>query len=116
MVTFIFIFCGRWISSLFIQDPAVIALATRLLVVAGIFQLFDGNQVINSSALRGITDVRVPAVMTFVAYWVVALPLGYLLGNRMGFGAQGIWIGLAVGLGAASVLLGARFLRLTKPA
>jgi MATE family multidrug resistance protein len=71
--------------------------------------------VINSAALRGLTDVKVPAAITFVAYWVIALPLGYALGVREGFGPAGIWTGLAAGLAAAAVLLGARFLRLTRP-
>ena len=116
LMTVVFLVWGRWVASLFIGDLAVIALSTRLLVVAGIFQLFDGNQVINASALRGMTDVRVPAILTFVAYWVVALPLAYLFGIRWGFGPTGIWVALALGLGVASILLGLRFLRLTRPA
>jgi MATE family multidrug resistance protein len=112
----VFVFCGRWVSSFFIADPAVIAVSIRLLMVGAAFQLFDGNQVINSSALRGMTDVRIPAALTFVAYWVIAVPLAYLLGIRWAFGPVGIWIGLAFGLGVASVLLAIRFLRLTRPA
>ena len=114
VVTFIFLIFGREISSLFIADPLVISIATKLLVVAAVFQVFDGNQVINSSALRGLTDVRVPAFITFIAYWVIALPLAYLLGIRWGLGPMGIWIGLAVGLAVAAVSLGLRFLRLTR--
>jgi MATE family multidrug resistance protein len=112
-LTFVFLACGRAIASCFISDPQVISTATTLLVVAGIFQIFDGNQVINSASLRGLTDVRVPAVITFVAYWLIALPVGYLLGIRWGYGPVGIWSGLAAGLAAAAVMLGLRFLRLT---
>ncbi|HZZ19572.1 MAG TPA: MATE family efflux transporter [Opitutaceae bacterium] len=116
MAAVIFLFWGSWVSSFFIADPGVIAVSTRLLAIGAVFQLFDGNQVINSSALRGMTDVRIPALLTFVAYWIVAVPLAYLLGIRMGFGPSGIWTGLALGLAVAAILLGLRFLRLTRPA
>jgi MATE family multidrug resistance protein len=115
LVTVVFLVWGRAIASCFIDDPSVVSTATLLLVVAAVFQIFDGAQVVNSAALRGLTDVRVPAAITFVSYWVVALPVGYLLGIRGGFGPAGIWIGLAAGLAAAAVLLGARFIRLTRP-
>ncbi len=113
-VTVIFLVFGRAIAGCFIGDPKVVATATTLLVVAALFQVFDGNQVINSAALRALPDVRVPAVITFVAYWVIALPVAYLLGIRLGFGPAGIWGGLAAGLAVAAVLLGIRFLRLTR--
>jgi MATE family multidrug resistance protein len=114
-MTVLFFTCGRWIASLFIGDPHVIAVAALLLTVAAVFQIFDGGQVINSAALRGLTDVKVPAAITFVAYWVIALPVGYLLGIRGPFGPAGIWSGLAAGLAAAAVLLGIRFVRMTRP-
>ena len=110
----VFLAYGRAISHFFIDDPVVISTATSLLVVAAIFQTFDGGQVINSAALRGLTDVKVPAVITFVAYWVISLPLGYMLGVRGRFGAAGIWTGLAAGLAFAAILLGVRFFRLTR--
>jgi MATE family multidrug resistance protein len=110
----VFLAYGRAISHFFIDDPVVISTATTLLVVAAIFQTFDGGQVINSAALRGLTDVKVPAVITFVAYWVISLPLGYMLGVRGRFGAAGIWTGLAAGLAFAAILLGVRFFRLTR--
>ncbi len=110
----IFLIFGRAIAHFFIADPAVISTAAVLLAVAAVFQLFDGGQVINSAALRGLTDVRIPAAITFVAYWLIALPLGYLLGIRGSFGPAGIWSGLAVGLAVAAVLLSLRVLRLTR--
>jgi MATE family multidrug resistance protein len=113
-VTAAFLCYGRAIASCFISDPQVIATATSLLVIAAVFQIFDGNQVINSAALRGLTDVKVPALITFVAYWLIALPMGYLLGIRWGYGPAGIWWGLAAGLAAAAVMLGLRFVRLTR--
>lgn len=114
-VVVVFLAWGSAIASCFIDDPQVVATATSLLVVAAVFQVFDGNQVINSAALRGLTDVKVPAVITFVAYWIIALPVGYFLGARGSFGPVGVWSGLAVGLAVASILLGLRFLRLTRP-
>ena len=82
--------------------------------MAAFFQLFDGVQVIGASVLRGITDVRVPAVITFVAYWVIALPLGYAIGVRGPYGAVGVWGGIASGLAFAAVFLTVRFARLTR--
>jgi MATE family multidrug resistance protein len=93
----------------------VVVLAVQLLGVAAVFQLADGVQVIAAAALRGLMDVRVPAAITLVAYWVVALPLGYGLGFGAGFGAAGVWTGIAGGLSFAAVFLVARLARLTRP-
>jgi len=112
-VTVTFLALGHAIASCFIRDEGVVSIATLLLVVAAVFQIFDGSQVINSAALRALTDVKVPAAMTFVAYWLVALPVGYVLGIRGSFGPAGIWSGLAGGLAVAAVLLGLRLHRLT---
>jgi MATE family multidrug resistance protein len=113
-MTAVFLLFGRAIASCFVRDPAVVSVASLLLVVAAVFQIFDGGQVINSAALRGLTDVKVPAAITFVAYWLIALPVGYMLGVRGTLGPAGIWGGLAVGLAVAAVLLGLRLARLTR--
>jgi MATE family multidrug resistance protein len=110
-----FWFAGGVIATWFVTDATVIALATRLLVVAALFQLVVGVQVIGAASLRAISDVKVPALLTFAAYWVIALPLGYALGVRGPFGAVGVWIGIASGLAIAAVLLAWRFARLTQP-
>jgi MATE family multidrug resistance protein len=115
LFTVIYLVWGRQLASFFVGDGLVISTATILLVIAAIFQVFDGAQVVNSAALRGLTDVKVPAAITFVSYWVVSIPLGYLLGIRGNLGPQGIWIGLAAGLAGAAVFLGVRFVRLTRP-
>jgi MATE family multidrug resistance protein len=115
LFTVIYLVWGRQLASFFVGDGLVISTATILLVIAAIFQVFDGAQVVNSAALRGLTDVKVPAAITFVSYWVVSIPLGYLLGIRGTLGPQGIWIGLAAGLAGAAIFLGARFVRLTRP-
>jgi len=105
---------GEWLAHGFVHDTDVVTLAARLLVVAAIFQLFDGAQVIGAGALRGLADVRVPAVITFISYWLLAIPAGYGLGLHTSLGAVGIWTGLAAGLAVAALLLGLRFRLLTK--
>ena len=110
----VYLFAGHKISGWFVRDAEVVALATRLLVVAALFQFFDGAQVVAAASLRSLADVRLPAVITFVAYWVIAIPGGYLFGVHGSFGAVGIWAALAAGLAFAAVMLGLRFLRLTR--
>ncbi len=110
----IFVVAGTLLARGFTADPAVIALAAQLLVVAAFFQLFDGTQVVASGALRGLTDVKVPTGITFIAYWVVSLPVAHLLAFRTPLGPLGVWTGLATGLSCAAVLLGWRFHRLTR--
>ncbi|HWA88288.1 MAG TPA: MATE family efflux transporter [Opitutus sp.] len=104
---------GHVLARGFTTDPAVIALATKLLAVAAVFQLFDGGQVVGAGALRGLTDVRVPTLITFFAYWVIALPGGYVLAFHFSLGPVGVWAALAAGLGCAAVSLWTRFQRLT---
>ena len=111
----VFMTGGALLARGFTEDGAVISLAAQLLVVAALFQLFDGGQVVASGALRGLTDVKVPTVITFIAYWMVSLPVAYLLAFRLGFGPVGVWIGLASGLFSAAVLLIWRFHRKTSP-
>ncbi|MET0262793.1 MAG: MATE family efflux transporter [Rariglobus sp.] len=105
---------GTALASWFVTDSETVALAAKLLVVAAIFQLFDGAQVIGAGSLRGLSDVRVPAVLSFIAYWLLAIPSGYVLGLHTRLGAVGVWTGLAFGLGIAAVLLAWRFARLTR--
>jgi multidrug resistance protein, MATE family len=106
-------FGGQAIARWFTLDLAVLALAGQLFVVAAFFQLVDGVQVIAAAVLRGISDAKIPAIITLLAYWGVALPLGYTLGIRGPSGAVGMWIGIAGGLAFAAVFLTIRFARLT---
>ncbi len=112
----VFALGGPWLARGFTPDLVVVELAGRLLVVAAIFQLFDGGQVVSAGALRGLTDVKVPTAITFTAYWVVALPGAYVLAFRTPLGPLGVWTALAAGLACAAVLLGWRFHRLTRSA
>jgi MATE family multidrug resistance protein len=114
MGTFAVVFAvgGRAIAAQFVHDPTVVALAARLLAVAALFQLFDGGQVVGSGILRGLSDVKVPAMITFVAYWLIAIPGGYFYGVR-GVSPVSIWAALAVGLAFAAIFFAGRFARLT---
>ncbi|SHK96068.1 multidrug resistance protein, MATE family [Chitinophaga jiangningensis] len=98
----------------YIQDPEVVGIAAKLLIIAAFFQLFDGTQVVGLGVLRGLGDVKVPTVITLLAYWGLGLPLGYVLGIRLGLGVEGIWWALLLGLLVASVLLFVRFHYRTK--
>jgi MATE family multidrug resistance protein len=100
-----FLFNRTWIASQFVTDAGVVEIAAGLLIVAGIFQLVDGLQIVSICALRGSDDVRVPAWVALLAYWGIALPLGAALGLWAGHGAAGMWIGLASGLAVAAIVL-----------
>jgi len=93
----------RPIVVLFSGDPAVIAAGIVLLQIAAVFQLFDGFQVVTTGALRGLGDTRTPMLAHLAGYWVIGLPISYVLGFRFGWGARGIWTGLSTAL----VLIGA---------
>ena len=82
--------------------------------IAALFQLSDGIQVVGTGVLRGISDAKIPTLICFFSYWVLALPLSYFLGHKMGYGPIGIWYGLFVGLSVAGVLLFVRFQKQTK--
>jgi MATE family multidrug resistance protein len=94
----LFVSIPRLIARLFSPDPRVIQVGATLLIVAAAFQLFDGLQTVATGALRGAGDTRTPMLANLVAYWLVGIPLGYLLAFRVGWGALGIWIGLCAGL------------------
>jgi MATE family multidrug resistance protein len=94
----VFVSIPTLIARLFTPDPTVIRVGARLLLVAAAFQLFDGVQTVATGALRGAGDTKTPMLANFVAYWLIGLPVGYLLCFRLGWGALGIWIGLCAGL------------------
>jgi multidrug resistance protein, MATE family len=96
----------------YITDEEVIQHALPLLTIAAIFQLSDGVQVVGLGVLRGLADISLPTYITFVAYWIIALPLGYWLCFNYQQGSTGIWIGLLIGLTVSAALLYFRFLRL----
>ena len=97
-----------WLARLFTADPGILAVASVLIPIAGVFQVFDGIQGVSSGILRGAGDTRVPMWSNLAGYFVVGLPLGAWLGLSSGWGAQGIWWGLVAGLAAVAALLGWR--------
>ncbi|MCW5910018.1 MAG: MATE family efflux transporter [Cyclobacteriaceae bacterium] len=105
----LFIFGRYWLPGLYIDDYAVIELTASLLIIAAFFQLSDGIQVVTAGALRGLQDVKIPSLLIFVAYWIIALPLGYVLAFKFQTGAYGIWIGLLIGLTVTATAMVTRF-------
>lgn len=112
----LFIFGRYWLPALYIDDDAVIGLSATLLVVAAFFQLSDGIQVVTAGALRGLQDVKIPSLLIFVAYWIISLPLGYVLAFPLQLQAMGIWIGLLAGLTITAGAMVIRFHRLSSHA
>ncbi|MCD0490029.1 MATE family efflux transporter [Pedobacter sp. MC2016-14] len=110
----IFILLNSILPFIYTEDQVVIQIATQLLIIAGFFQLFDGTQVVGLGVLRGIGDVNVPTLITFLSYWIIGIPLGYLFGFYFNLGVNGIWYGLTIGLLSASILLFFRFQSRTK--
>ena len=109
-----YMFLNMDIKSQLLDNQEVITIATKLLLVAAVFQISDGMQVVVLGALRGLQDVKIPMYITFVAYWIVGFPVSFYLGNYTLLKAVGVWIGLFAGLTAAAVFLFMRFHFLTK--
>jgi multidrug resistance protein, MATE family len=102
-----------------VADPRnadTVRLAIVLLGLAGLFQIVDGIQVVASSCLRSLKDTRVPMFIAAFGYWGIGFAAGYVLTFRLGVGAPGLWIGLAIGLATVSALLTLRFHRRTQTA
>lgn len=96
------------------DEPArdmIITIGASFLVIAAFFQLADGAQVMGMGLLRGVQDTRVPMWIAAFSYWGLGLPVAYIFGIWLGWGGEGIWAGLAVGLSAAALALMWRFWR-----
>lgn len=106
---FIFATFNQYLPWIYTSDQAVIYLAAQLLIIAGLFQLFDGTQVVGLGILRGMSDVNIPTFIVFVAYWIIGLPMSYYLGIHLQYGLEGIWYGLTIGLLTSSLLLYFRY-------
>ncbi len=97
-----------------LDTAEVVKIAATLLLAAAIFQITDSLQVIVLGALRGLQDVKIPTLITFVAYWLIGFPISFYLGKADAYGSIGIWVGLVAGLSTAAILLYFRFNYLTK--
>jgi len=109
-----FILLKDILPSFYIDNSEVVILASQLLIVAALFQLSDGLQVVLLGALRGLQDVRIPTLICFTAYWVIGFPISYFLGKEENYGSIGIWLGLLAGLSVSAILLYFRFNYLSK--
>lgn len=96
------------------QRAAIVATGTGLLAVAAVFQVVDTLQVISVGLLRGLSDTRVPMWMAVASYWGLGIPAAWVLAFPLGMGGIGVWIGLALGLSAAAVMLTWRFVQRDK--
>jgi MATE family multidrug resistance protein len=105
----VFILFHTFLISLYISDPEVEGIAAGLLMIAAAFQLSDGVQVVGLGILRGLMDVYVPTFVALIAYWVIGLPLGYVLAMHGEMGVAGIWIGLLIGLTLSAAMMTRRF-------
>ncbi len=110
----IFMIFSRELPGFFTKDEGIIDLASSLLLIAAVFQLFDGLQVTSIGMLRGMEDVKFPTVVTLVGYWVLALPLAYVLGFVYKLEVIGIWWALTFSLVFVGLILYWRFRKLTK--
>ena len=104
-----FILFRNVLPTFFNKDIAVTSIASTLLIIAAFFQLSDGVQVVGLGALRGINDVKIPTLITLIAYWGIGLPMSYVFAFKLNYGVVGIWVGLSLGLTIAAVLLFLRF-------
>ena len=108
-----FIALKNVLPALYIDNETVRTTAASLLVIAAAFQISDGIQAVGLGVLRGLTDVKVPTIVTFVAYWLVAIPLGYWFAFYRDKGAEGIWYGLSIGLTISGLMHIWRFNKLS---
>jgi len=92
----------------------VLTISAKLLLIAAIFQVADGIQVVVLGALRGMQDVKIPTFITFVAYWLIGFPISYYLGMYTEYASSGIWIGLLAGLTSSALMLYVRFNYISK--
>ena len=106
---------GLYVDTGDLANHAIVAIARRLFAIAALFQVFDGIQVIAAGALRGHKDAMVPLMLATIGYWGVGFAGGWLLAFPLGYGAVGLWLGLALGLAAVAVLLTLRLNWIAQP-
>ncbi len=109
VTAFLFFVLRKYLPQLYISNNEVILIASNLLILAALFQIFDGLQATGLGILRGLKDTKVPTIITFVSYWMIGIPLGYLLGFHFKMQAFGVWIGLSVSLALVATTLAFRF-------
>lgn len=105
----LFIMLNNFLPTLFNKNETVLIIASNLLLIAALFQISDGTQVVGQGLLRGMADVKIPTLFAFIAYWIIGLPVGWVLGFQFNLGSSGIWYGLSIGLTVATILNFIRF-------
>lgn len=105
----LFMVFRSWMPGLYIASEEIITMASSLLLITAFFQLSDGLQCVSLGILRGLGDVKLPTMVALIAYWIIGLPVGYILAFKKGLGLVGIWYGFLIGLSIAAVLLIYRF-------
>jgi MATE family multidrug resistance protein len=106
---FIFILFRFFLPTLYISEKDVIDVSATLLVIVAFFQISDGTQAVGLGILRGMTDMKIPTLITLAAYWLIGLPSGYLMAFKFGLGIYGVWYGLLISLTASALLMMLRF-------
>jgi MATE family multidrug resistance protein len=101
----VFIFTPEPLAAIYTSDAIVLALAALLLPLAGLFQVFDGLQVVAIGLLRGLGDTRMPMIVNVIGFWCIGVPVSLWLGFGLDYGAVGLWWGLVVGLVIVAVFL-----------
>jgi MATE family multidrug resistance protein len=110
----IFISCNTFLPLIFSNDEEIIHIASKLLLFAAFFQLFDGTQVVAIGVLRALDDYKFPTYVAFIGYWLIALPLCYLFAFVFNYKVYGVWLALSAGLGFVSITLFFRIRTLLK--
>jgi MATE family multidrug resistance protein len=111
LAAIIFLCLPEQLARLYSRDLEVVGVAAALIPIAGVFQVFDGTQVVAGGVLRGLGDTRAPMVANLVGYWFVAIPVSVYLGFSLDLGPAGLWWGLVVGLGLVGTSLLLRVMR-----
>ncbi|SCX04865.1 MULTISPECIES: MATE family efflux transporter [Agrobacterium] len=115
----LFALAPQYLASWFLDPslpgaPEVLAYASTLVIIAGVFQLVDGMQAVAAGLLRGLKDARVPMILALISYWPIGLALAWIAAFPLGFGGPGVWFGFVIGLSTAAILLTTRFYLMVK--
>jgi len=101
----VFLSAPALLAGLYTTDLAIAGVAATLIPLAGVFQVFDGLQVVAGGILRGLGETRVAMLVNLLGYWAIGLPVSYLLGIKADWGPVGLWWGLVLGLAVVATVL-----------
>lgn len=114
LTALLFALFNHFFVGLYIDNVYVGSMAANLLLIAALFQLSDGIQCVSLGILRGIADTRMPTIITIIAYWVIGIPIGWILAKYCDLTLYGIWFGLSLGLTFSAIMLTVRFFKESK--